>query len=590
MEREIRPAENKTCQNCKQEFRIEPEDFLFYQKIEVPPPTFCPECRMIRRFAFRNERFLFRRKDDVSGKEIFSEIPPQTGAKIYEHDYWWSDKWDPMAYGRKYDFSRSFFEQFYELMYSVPWPSRNAFNLINSDYANNAGNLKNCYLCFDSGSSQDCAYIVDAFSQKNCFDITGSSNGELCYDSTLIENCYQTFYSINCVKCSEVWFCRDVDGCSNCFGCANLRNKQYYIFNKPYSKEEYSEKIKELALGSFRSFNQAKEQALNLWKSVPYEFMSESSNVNVSGDLIAHSKNALVCYNITDVEDSKFCQHLFRGVSDSYDFTNWGDKCELMYEVFGSGLGCRNIKFSLDCWPSDRDIEYCVKCKSASNLFGCVSLSKKSYCIFNKQYEKGEYESLKAKIIEQMKKVSYVDKSGNVYNYGEFFPFEFSPFAYNESQAQDYFPLTKETAAQKGYVWREPEAKEYKTTLDSKDLPDAIQDVTQSITNEIIKCAMCAKAYRVIASEFGFLQSNNLPLPRVCQNCRYMERIALRNKPVLYMGKCQCAGEGSSNGVYENQGKHSHGATPCSHEFQTSYSLDRPEIVYCKECYQSEVL
>ena len=101
--------ELKICQNCTQEFRIEPEDFVFYEKIRVPPPTWCPECRMIRRFMFRNERNLYRRKDDVSGKEIFSMYPPEVPVKIYEKDYWWSDAWDATEYGKDYDFSRPFF-------------------------------------------------------------------------------------------------------------------------------------------------------------------------------------------------------------------------------------------------------------------------------------------------------------------------------------------------------------------------------------------------------------------------------------------------------------------------------------------------
>lgn len=32
-------SENKICQNCKTQFTIEPEDFKFYEKIKVPPPT-----------------------------------------------------------------------------------------------------------------------------------------------------------------------------------------------------------------------------------------------------------------------------------------------------------------------------------------------------------------------------------------------------------------------------------------------------------------------------------------------------------------------------------------------------------------------
>jgi hypothetical protein len=35
--------ETKNCQNCKNDFTIESEDFKFYEKIKVPPPTWCPD-------------------------------------------------------------------------------------------------------------------------------------------------------------------------------------------------------------------------------------------------------------------------------------------------------------------------------------------------------------------------------------------------------------------------------------------------------------------------------------------------------------------------------------------------------------------
>ncbi len=47
-------SENKICQNCQKDFKIESEDFNFYEKIKVPTPTWCPECRMIRRFLIRD--------------------------------------------------------------------------------------------------------------------------------------------------------------------------------------------------------------------------------------------------------------------------------------------------------------------------------------------------------------------------------------------------------------------------------------------------------------------------------------------------------------------------------------------------------
>src|SRR3989344_828807 len=106
--------ETKNCQNCKQKFVIEPDDFAFYEKIKVPPPTWCPECRLQRRLAFRNERALYRRKCDLTGESVVSLYPEGTPFPVYSQKAWWGDSWDALGYGRDYDFSKSFFEQFAE--------------------------------------------------------------------------------------------------------------------------------------------------------------------------------------------------------------------------------------------------------------------------------------------------------------------------------------------------------------------------------------------------------------------------------------------------------------------------------------------
>ena len=67
-------SEKRICQNCKKDFIIEPEDFNFYEKIKVPPPTFCPWCRFIRRMAWRNERALYKRTCDLCQKKYNSYI------------------------------------------------------------------------------------------------------------------------------------------------------------------------------------------------------------------------------------------------------------------------------------------------------------------------------------------------------------------------------------------------------------------------------------------------------------------------------------------------------------------------------------
>jgi hypothetical protein len=73
-----------------------------------------------------------------------------------------------------------------------------------------------------------------------------------------------------------------------------------------------------------------------------------------------------------------------------------------------------------------------------SNCFGCISLRNKSYCILNKQYSKEEYEKLVPQIIEKMQADG---------ERGEFFDPSLSSFGYNETVAQEYFPLTRDEAS-----------------------------------------------------------------------------------------------------------------------------------------------
>ena len=54
-------SETKNCQNCKQDFIIEPDDFAFYGKMGVPTPIICPECRQQQRMLFRNFKTQIRK-------------------------------------------------------------------------------------------------------------------------------------------------------------------------------------------------------------------------------------------------------------------------------------------------------------------------------------------------------------------------------------------------------------------------------------------------------------------------------------------------------------------------------------------------
>ena len=584
------------CRNCNHEFIIESEDFLFYEKIKVPPPTWCPECRMIRRFVWRSVRNLFRNRDTITGKEVFSSFHKATPAKIYQLSYWNSDAWDPMDYSRDYDFLRPFFEQFRELMYAVPWSSKAEMNMINSDYSNQASDCKNCYLCFDLDNGENSAYVTRGQVAKECFDLYEFRHSELSYDSYMVDEAYRVFFSANVEDSTDVWFSRNLLGCSNCFGCVNLRNKSYHIFNKPIPKEEYKEFMKQFDSGSFTTISAMRKKAIAFWLQHPMRFTLAINVTNSTGEHIEYSKNLTQCYSVHEAENLKYCQVIDGATSDSYDYTVWGVGASQIYESLACGIEVANLYFCFDCWPSSQNLEYSMFCRSSSDLFACVGLKKKQYCIFNKQYSKEDYHALREKIIAHMNEMPYTDARGHVYKYGEFLPPEFSPFAYNETVAQDFFPLTKEQAEEKGYLWREPEKREYETTIRAADLPDHIKDVSDDIVKEIIECASCKRAYRIIPMELQFYRHISLPIPRLCPECRFQARFKFVNPPKLWKAKCQCNGNKStvdgrqSTVSYANATAHFHGDVPCPNEFETSYAPGRPEIVYCEQCYQTEVV
>ena len=93
-------AISQTCRLIGKLFEISEADQEFYVKMGVPLPTLCPEERMRRRFAFRNERKLYRRKCSATGQDILSIYHPDVPFPFYETSYWWGGSWDQYANGR----------------------------------------------------------------------------------------------------------------------------------------------------------------------------------------------------------------------------------------------------------------------------------------------------------------------------------------------------------------------------------------------------------------------------------------------------------------------------------------------------------
>ncbi len=566
-------SETKNCQNCKKEFLIEEADFDFYKKIHVPAPTWCPECRLVRRMLFNDIWTLYKKKCAKCGIAMLSMYSEDKPFTAYCMPCWWGDTWDGTEYAMDYDPSKTFFSQMQELERKTPWQTlTNMYTMhVNSNYVSACGPIKNCYLTYWADYCENVIYSSYLNGLKTSSDCYRMKDSELCYESVGCNKCYRTFFSEECDSCTDTWFSRSCAGLVNCFGCINLRNKSYCIFNEQYSKEAYLKKIEEFTLASRVSLKKHKQEVLAFWDTHPRRcYIGNSLNVNVSGDYIYESKNVHDSYMVAGAEDSRFLSFIsVPKAKDCYDYYGWGDGAELIYECSVVGFGANNVKFSDQCWSNAQNVEYSIYAiNGCRDCFGCVNLKKKQYCILNKQYSKEDYEKLKSEIIADMDKNPYIDAKGRVWKYGEYLPSDLAPFAYNESTAGKFFPKTKEEALAEGFRWHEEKPNEYTITKEGTDAPDTIGEVSDEVLKETFGCTVCKKAYRIVKDEISLMQKINLPLPDTCFQCREKARFARTNLPRLYDRSCM----------------------KCEKPIKTSYSPDRPEIVYCEECYQQEII
>jgi hypothetical protein len=566
----------QTCQNCKSDFTIESDDLSFYEKMKVPSPTFCSKCRFARRLAWRNERSLYKRPCDLCNKNIISMYKANTPFPVYCHDCWWGDNWDPTEYGKDYDFPKSFFEQFKSLQITVPKPALYESANLNSEYCNHTAHMKDSYLIFGSWFSENCGYGQTLSDCKDCWDSIFIKKCEFCFSSTDCTNCHEVHFSQECTNCISSAFLYDCRNCQNCMFSYNLRNKSYYVFNNQVSKEEY-EKIKSETFSSYEAFKKSSETFKeSVQKNALHKFMAGEQNYDVSGNFIYNCKNVHNSYLAYEGENTKY---LVRGFKQKDSMDTFGvNGGELAYDS-------NNVDFSSNCLfcvngENNFNTEYTADSFNVKNLFGCISLRKKEYCILNKQYKKEEYEKLVIKIKEQMIEIPYADKKGIEYLYGELFPIEMAPFCYNETLAQEYLPITKEGALKNAYPWYDFEDKNYNSTVNWKDLPET-KEVNDSILSEIILCEAwdknknkaqehkCTKAFKITKNELEVYKRWNIPLPRKCPNTRNFELFELRNPCELWHRSCMKEG--------------------CNNEIKTSYAPERPETIYCEKCYQQEI-
>ena len=190
---------------------------------------------------------LFKRKCDVPGHEemLISFLSPEEKLTVYDSNAWWGDGWDPMTYGKEYDFSKSFFEQWRDLRDKIPLQALSNTNATNSDYCNVAEGSKDSYMCSGSWKSERTFYANRISEMRDSSDLFLVHRSELCYEDVICSDSYHLLYSLNCKSCVDSYFLYDCVGCTDCFGCSNLRNKSHCMWNEQHSREEYNRRLKE---------------------------------------------------------------------------------------------------------------------------------------------------------------------------------------------------------------------------------------------------------------------------------------------------------------------------------------------------------
>ncbi len=408
-------------------------------------------------------------------------------------------------------------------------------------------------MVFFSRDCMDCSYIPD--------------KGERLYETITLRTSYQCQYSVFLKDCSNCLYCYDCHGCNNCFMSSNLRNKSYVFRNKQYSREEYLEKIKNLELSSFIVREGLNKEFKDLLENESiHRYVRSARNVNSSGSFIYDCKNVKNSFDVNKGENSKDI-YVAMDIKDSMDLYHVGLQTELCYELQGC-TRVSNCQFCHLCYDN-MNVMYSDTCQNSQNLFSCVSVKKGEYMIFNKKYSKEEYEKLKVKIIEHMKRTG---------EFGEFFSPQISPVGYNETQGNLYMPLSREDVLSRDWRWEDSlQGTIGKETIKSAEIPDKIEDISDLYLKEVFACVDCSKNFNITQNELFFYKKEEIPLPRKCPNCRYKRRFDLRPPRKLWHRACMCS-----------SGEHGHDQK-CQVEFETTYAPERKEKVYCESCYNKEV-
>lgn len=120
----------------------------------------------------------------------------------------------------------------------------------NTNVANVIGdwvvNSKDCYFGFNGLGNCENVRFADNFEDaKDCIDIVNAAGTEMVYASVITKG-NNIYFSISNRNSSDLEYCISCHNSHYCFGCVGVKNKKFYIFNKPFEESEYWLKVDEI--------------------------------------------------------------------------------------------------------------------------------------------------------------------------------------------------------------------------------------------------------------------------------------------------------------------------------------------------------
>lgn len=537
----------RTCALTGEKWMMTDEEIGWYKKFNVPSSTYSPKARLWQLGAYYSTFQWWWNKHFETGAPVLTYVHPASGIKVLPDKEWFAK--DFGSTHLDFNVERPFFESFRQLQLRIPVnATRNRKEPENAITSFSMGDKDSFFV---SGCiSKNCLYCLDSLEAEGCVDCNSGVNVTECFrvnHSSRLHRCMYTFESYDCIESAFLFDCRN---CEHCFGATNKRNKQYIWFNEQLSKEEWTRRVQELNLGSYKTFEETRRRFFALIEdgSVWPENFDVGTTSSI-GDYLLKCSDCRFCSFGIDAHKNYSCYGLYNAEENAYstavasghNFHSWA-------------VESSHCRFSMSVFRCD-DCEYSFNCYDCTHCFGCVGLQRKSFCIFNKQYSEAEYWQK----IDELK-CAMLDRG----EYGQALPAAFSfayfpeggPMFYLGAELSDWDRLGMQKFAIDADGAFGESRLEGKQIYQIEDLPDDIKELSDEWIGRPIMDREIKRPYTLLKAEVEFYRKYGLPAPRQHFTSRIRDLQWCANAGVMNEQPCAKCGKNiivSLNRTFKNR-------------------------------------